>query len=730
MVKILNPEIYQEAKKIANKVYKKPSAYKSGFIIKKYKELGGTYQDDGNPKNLKRWMSEKWTDVAGLDYPVYRPTVKVNEETPLLVNEIDSKNLVEQSILKQKIKGKSNLPPFEKKKVGGKRSAKEVKDFLDASYKKNPPQNIDGWILDKELSRDTAKVYYNPETKEAVVAHRGTKGALDWGNNVAYTLGYYEMTPRYKKGKSVQDSAEKKYGKDNISTLGHSQGAILSRKLGADTKEIINVNPAWMGEKPKKNEYNVRSSSDIVSGLYAPVSKVNSILFPTYTQKHDITIPSKSKTDIIGEHSYDVLDRIGNQEIGIGAENKISTNNIMKGGRQISLDEKIKQLMYIGMPQQAVELLLHTGNLETVFNAWVSGDDIKPVLNQLLDSLEPVYTPRSIFDLNVRGSISAPQEELKLVESIKKNSPEPIESSEPIEGGSRVAYMNIGTNPYGVRGGKKGIIKKLKSAGEKMAQGISKGSEYVNPMMWAIKDKNVRGAMATSGQITNDYLLPAVVSAGKPIYDATAMTASTMLTGNPVLGKAVADTLWNEMVAKKGFDPRENQKSKELGQLSATFGQAMSKPYSASLQGKGKTIDFEEMRWGTFERMFHDFKRENPRARVKDLEAFAKRIIKNKSKFSKRAFQKANFYLNVIKGKDDSLVGGARDRNADIQTLDWIFDRLGGYFRGYLQMSEKQIKASFIHIRDNVLPLLSDSDMFDDDWVKRQVVKFNTLHWK
>ena len=110
-------------------------------------------------------------------------------------------------------------------------------------------------------------------------------------------------------------------------------------------------------------------------------------------------------------------------------------------------------------------------------------------------------------------------------------------------------------------------------------------SHAINPMSYVLGSKKGRQAGIGLGDATNNYILPATVSAGKPIYDATAMTASTMLTGNPVLGKAVSDSLWNEMVAKQGFDPRERQKSQELGELSSTLGQAVAKPYSASLGG-------------------------------------------------------------------------------------------------------------------------------------------------
>jgi hypothetical protein len=110
-----NPELYAEVKSHADKVYSKPSAYKSGYIVKLYKKLGGEYLDDKKPKNLKKWFKEKWEDVADLDYPVYRPTVRVNKSTPLIVSEIDRDNLAKQILLKQLLRGEYNLPPFKKK---------------------------------------------------------------------------------------------------------------------------------------------------------------------------------------------------------------------------------------------------------------------------------------------------------------------------------------------------------------------------------------------------------------------------------------------------------------------------------------------------------------------------------------------------------------------------------------------------------------------------------------
>jgi len=111
MPTVLDQELYDRVKSYADTVYSKPSAYKSGFIVKTYKQLGGKYGQDSKPKKLDQWFKERWTEVGGKDYPVLRPSVRVNKTTPLTVAEIDPKNLKKQIETKQKIKRK-NLPPF------------------------------------------------------------------------------------------------------------------------------------------------------------------------------------------------------------------------------------------------------------------------------------------------------------------------------------------------------------------------------------------------------------------------------------------------------------------------------------------------------------------------------------------------------------------------------------------------------------------------------------------
>ena len=113
----MNKKLYEKVKSIVYPKYKKPSAYRSGAVVKLYKEMGGKFKDNGG-KNLARWFKEEWKDVGDQEYPVYRPTKHITKDTPLTVDEIDQTNLKEQIKEKQKIRGKHNLKPFKEKKVG------------------------------------------------------------------------------------------------------------------------------------------------------------------------------------------------------------------------------------------------------------------------------------------------------------------------------------------------------------------------------------------------------------------------------------------------------------------------------------------------------------------------------------------------------------------------------------------------------------------------------------
>lgn len=113
---VLDKQLYAQAVKQAEKVYKKSSAYRSGYIVKLYKELGGRYAQQKTSKPLARWFKEKWQDIGHEKYPVYRPMIRVTKKTPLTYDEIDKTQLKKQIKLKQQIKGMRNLPKFKKAK--------------------------------------------------------------------------------------------------------------------------------------------------------------------------------------------------------------------------------------------------------------------------------------------------------------------------------------------------------------------------------------------------------------------------------------------------------------------------------------------------------------------------------------------------------------------------------------------------------------------------------------
>lgn len=107
----LNKKLYEQAKAEVYPRYKKPSAYRSGAVVKRYKDLGGKFKDN-NGRPLARWFKEEWKDVGNQDYPVYRPTKRVSKDTPLTASEIDPENLRLQVREKQEIRGEKNLKPF------------------------------------------------------------------------------------------------------------------------------------------------------------------------------------------------------------------------------------------------------------------------------------------------------------------------------------------------------------------------------------------------------------------------------------------------------------------------------------------------------------------------------------------------------------------------------------------------------------------------------------------
>lgn len=178
---INNPDLYEKAKEIVYKQYSKPSAYRSGQLVKKYKEMGGTYSGKKPDDGLTRWYKENWKDIGGKEYPVYRPTKRVSKDTPLTASEIDPIQAINQIKLKQVIKGDANLPKFmgkgieefsnpkqvmkNAKKYLGKDVAIELSNKKDKKYMVYNP-NIKNWVYFGQIGYEDFTKHKDPKRRE------------------------------------------------------------------------------------------------------------------------------------------------------------------------------------------------------------------------------------------------------------------------------------------------------------------------------------------------------------------------------------------------------------------------------------------------------------------------------------------------------------------------------------------------------------------------------------
>jgi len=203
---------------------------------------------------------------------------------------------------------------------GGNIDPDSLNEIIIQTYEPESDEIINNYQLDSDLSNDYAKVYHDKVNNQTIISHKGTDGLMDWTNNLLYISGLYDFSNRTRQAKEVQNKTVEKYGNENLSTIGHSQGSINARKYGKDSKEIINVNPAFnpllINEYYRTpNEYNIRSSKDIVSFPMLIKNNLQSITNPFWSKNHNLTIPGETN-DILKEHSPDILKRLDKNKIG------------------------------------------------------------------------------------------------------------------------------------------------------------------------------------------------------------------------------------------------------------------------------------------------------------------------------------------------------------------------------------------------------------------------------
>jgi hypothetical protein len=190
-----------------------------------------------------------------------------------------------ENLFKQK---KGGIFYFEKgkKKRGGSLAVKLIRRFIQVS--KGPLEDVDDYKVDRSLSGEWVRVYYNKEKNQAVVVHRGSADAADAWTDVKL---FFQQTnnERFKVSEDIQKKAEKKYGAANVTTMGSSLGGYLAEKYGQDSKEVITVSKPTTfpdlitGKKKGSKQHDIRTTRDSIA-----------ILQNFQKGKNDIVIPSKT----------------------------------------------------------------------------------------------------------------------------------------------------------------------------------------------------------------------------------------------------------------------------------------------------------------------------------------------------------------------------------------------------------------------------------------------------
>ena len=106
-----------------------PSAYASGWVVRRYKALGGRYEGNKEDKApLDRWFREEWVNVCELprivpcgrpkantgDYPYCRPRKRVSPATPKTAGELSASELAARCARKRQDPSKKILPEEKK----------------------------------------------------------------------------------------------------------------------------------------------------------------------------------------------------------------------------------------------------------------------------------------------------------------------------------------------------------------------------------------------------------------------------------------------------------------------------------------------------------------------------------------------------------------------------------------------------------------------------------------
>ena len=221
------------------------------------------------------------------------------------------------------------------KMKGGYITSPDLQLLIAESYDPNFG-SVDGYTIDKALSNTTSKVFVRNGTNDVFVVHRGSKDATDFYDNLKLmSTGRYSSTSsRMNSARSIQTRAEKKYGRENVSTLGHSKGGSYAETLGKNSKEIITLNKPVSATdvfyKVPEKQTDIRTEGDPVSMLRR------------FQRGKEAVIIKSETSNPLEEHKKTVLERIPDEVFGGAVGGAISGEDMIRlYGRSNLISERL-----------------------------------------------------------------------------------------------------------------------------------------------------------------------------------------------------------------------------------------------------------------------------------------------------------------------------------------------------------------------------------------------------
>ena len=145
--------------------------------------------------------------------------------------------------------------------------------LADAVYTNDVPK---GFKLDEEFNQEKQKVFLDKNNRP-IIAYRGTvlTDLEDLGNDALLLVGLEGFSNRFQNSVDFAKKVVDKYGKENVSLVGHSLGSAIANYVSAktdipgegfNTPNTLNTfNPFSYLSNSKINNY--KSNYDIISAL-------------------------------------------------------------------------------------------------------------------------------------------------------------------------------------------------------------------------------------------------------------------------------------------------------------------------------------------------------------------------------------------------------------------------------------------------------------------------------